>query len=295
LKKAYIGGYSEDFIFELDPRVGRESFRCGDKRLRLTHKQMFEQALDIEYRRNMVKTGQEDKIRFEELKLAYGCRGLCEPIRLMPWLDYTTYFAYPICHNLLLGLHGQIPGNIRDKVGDKIFEKAVREAEEKFKFMRRPAETKRPIKRLLPEHSSNLFSGYKIEDHMHGMETFEPLFFYDIFDGFENGHRLKVLYFRFVSAAMFLLRGSASTRCTVNGLDPNGLMLKMVVESKNEIILRQRRECIENIKGCCILAQLYLKPSALSPNLHAFYCMIPFLMEMCGNPKFEIYIERLVR
>ncbi len=106
---------------------------------------------------------------------------------------------------------------------------------------------------------------------------------------------LKVLYFRYVSAAMFLLRGSASTRCTGEGLNPSGLILKMVVESKNEIILRQRRECIENIKSCCILAQLYLKPSALNPNLHVWFCMIPFLMEMCGHPKFEICIEWLVR
>ncbi len=67
------------------------------------------------------------------------------------------------------------------------------------------------------------------------METFEPLIFYDIFDDFDNGHRLKVLYFRYVSAAMFLLRGSASTRCTGEGLAPNGLMLKMVVENKTKL------------------------------------------------------------
>jgi len=47
--------------------------------------------------------GQEDQIKLEEIKVAYKCR--CEPIRLMPWLDYSTYFAYRICHNLLLGLH----------------------------------------------------------------------------------------------------------------------------------------------------------------------------------------------
>ncbi len=61
-------------MFQLDPRVGPEPFRCGDKRLRLTHNQMFEQALDIDYMRNLVKLGQEDEVRLEEIKVAYGCR-----------------------------------------------------------------------------------------------------------------------------------------------------------------------------------------------------------------------------
>jgi hypothetical protein len=292
--KAYIGGYSENFMFELDPRIGPQPFRCGDMRLRLTHNQMFEQALDIEYRRKLVKIGVEDKVRFDEIKAAYGCRGLCEPIRIMPWLDYTTYFAYPICHNLLLGLHGQILGNIRDKVGAKIFENAVRASDKLMMFLRRPAENKRPTKRILPEKSSNLFSGFKIEDHLHGMETFEPLVFYGMFDDFGNGHQLKVLYFRFVSAAMFLLRGSTFTKCTGEGYEPNDIVLKEIIESRNQVILRQRRECIANIKSFCSLAQRYLNPSALSPNLHGLYCMIPYLMDMCGHPKFEICIERLV-
>lgn len=256
---------------------------------------MFEQALDIEYRKNLVRMGQEDQIRLEEIKAAYGCRGLCEPIRLMPWLDYSTYFAYPICHNLLLGLHSQIPGNIRDKVGAKIFEKVVRETDKQLMYVRRPSETKRPTKRLLPEKSSNLFSGFKIEDHLHGMETFEPLIFYGIFENFQNGRLLKVLYFRFVSAAMFLLRGSAVTSCSGEGYDPNGVLLKEIVEHNNELILRHRRECIANIKSFCILAQKHLNPSALSPNLHALYCMIPYLLENCAHPKFEICIERMVR
>jgi hypothetical protein len=106
---------------------------------------------------------------------------------------------------------------------------------------------------------------------------------------------MKVLYFRFVSAAMFLLRGSKLTRCSGEGYDSNGIILKEVLETNNNVILRQRRECIANIKSCCILVQLYLKTSALSPNLHAWYCMITYLLEKCGHPKFEICIERLVR
>ncbi len=55
--KAYIGGYSENFMFELDTRIWPQPFRCGDVRLRLAHSQMCEQALDIEDRRKLVKTG----------------------------------------------------------------------------------------------------------------------------------------------------------------------------------------------------------------------------------------------
>ena len=104
--KAYIGGYSKDLLFELDPRVGPQPFRCGDDRLRLTHHEMYEQGVDVEFRKKLVDTGEEDRVRYEEIKVAYGCRGLCDAIRIIPWLDYTTFFAYPICHNLLLGLHG---------------------------------------------------------------------------------------------------------------------------------------------------------------------------------------------
>jgi hypothetical protein len=189
-RKAYIGGYSEDFKIVLDPSVGPELFRSGDETMRLTHNEMYEQGMDVEFRRKLVESGEEDRVRYEEIKAAYGCRGLCDAIRLIPWLDYTTLFAYPICHNLLLGLHGQIPGNIRDAVGDKIFDSAVRVADKKLELVRRPSELKRPTKRFLPAGSSNLFSGFKIEDHLHGMETFEPLIFYDIFDKFQNGGRL---------------------------------------------------------------------------------------------------------
>ncbi len=118
------------------------------------------------------------------------------------WLHHL--FTYPICHNLLLGLHGQfLVTYIRVKVGEKVFENAVRLADKQMVIIRRPAETKRPTKRFLPKKSSNIFSGFKIEDHLHEMETFEPLVFYGIFDHFDDGYHMKVLYFRFLSAAMF--------------------------------------------------------------------------------------------
>jgi hypothetical protein len=182
--KPYISGYSEDFVFELDSRVRLESFRCNDDRLRLTHNEMYEQGVDAEFGEKLAENGEEDKVRSEEIKVAYGCKGLCDAIRLIPWLYYTTFFALPICHNLLLGLHGQIPGSIRDVVGEPIFDYAVRASDKMLEFVRRPTEIKRPTKRLLPVGSFNLFSGFKIEDHLHGMETFEPLIFYDIFDKF---------------------------------------------------------------------------------------------------------------
>jgi hypothetical protein len=99
--------------------------------------------------------------------------------------------------------------------------------------------------------------------------TFEPLIFYGIFEKIQNGRLLKVLYFRLLSAAMFLLRGSALTNCSGEGYDPNGVLLKETVEHNNELILRHRRECIAKIKSFCSLAQKHLNPSALSPNLLA--------------------------
>jgi len=130
---------------------------------------------------------------------------------------------------------------------------------------------------------------------MHGMETFKPLIFYEIFGNFDNGRLLKVLYFRFVSAAMFLLRGSAVTSCNGEGYHPNDVLLKDILEQYNQVILRQRRGCIANIKSLYILVQQHLNASALSPNLHVLHCMIPYLLVNCDHPKIEICIEILVR
>jgi hypothetical protein len=82
----------------------------------------------------------------------------------------------------LLGLKQQFPTNIRDNVGGEIFTAAVREVDLRLIDVRIPFELKRPIKRILPGGSNSLFSGYKIEDHLHMMETFEPTMYYHIFD-----------------------------------------------------------------------------------------------------------------
>ena len=63
-------------MFELDPRVGPESFRCGDDILRTTHNETYKQGVDVEFGKKLVKKGEEDKVRCEEIKAAYECRGL---------------------------------------------------------------------------------------------------------------------------------------------------------------------------------------------------------------------------
>jgi hypothetical protein len=120
---------------------------------------------------------------------------------------------------MLLGLKQQLPFNIREKVDEKNFNAAVRTADEWLVHVRRPCELKQPVKRFLPAGSNNLFSGYKIVDHLHMMETFEPLVFYGIFQMLgPDRSKMKHLYFRFVSAAMFLLRGGPKLRLTGDGL-----------------------------------------------------------------------------
>jgi hypothetical protein len=254
---------------------------------------MWEQGLEIRRHEKLVANGEIEKARLDELKSAFGCRGLSDAIRKLTYADYTTFFGYPICHNMLLGLKQQLPLNIRDKVGEKIFNAAVRAADDWLMHVRRPCELKRPVKRFLPLGSNNLFSGYKIEDHLHMMESFEPLVFYSIFQRIgPDGRKMKHLYFRFVSAAMFLLRGGPKLSYTGDGLEGEALETKL--KQVNETIARHRRDFIADTKACCIMSQDLLSASALSPNLHAWFCMIPFLLATCGHPKFEVCIERLV-
>ncbi len=88
---------------------------------------------------------------------------------------------------MLLGLKHQFSSNIREKVGEKTFNATVRTADEYLLDVRRPFELKRPVKRILLAGSNNIFSGYKIEDNLHMMETFEPMVFYVFF--FRNWDR----------------------------------------------------------------------------------------------------------
>jgi hypothetical protein len=158
---------------------------------------MWEQGLDIHNHEKLLASGEIDKARLEELKTTFGSRGLSDSIRLLKYTDYSTFFGYPICHNMLQCLKQQPPLNMRDKVGEKIFNAALRTADEWLLHVRRPCELKRPVKQILPAGSNNPFSGYKIENHLHVKETFEPLIFYDIFDNIgPDGYKFKTLYFR---------------------------------------------------------------------------------------------------
>jgi len=62
----------------------------------------------------------------------------------------------------------------------------------------------------------------------------------------------------------------------------------------NDVISRHRLDFNADTKACCILAQQLLHATTLSPNLHAWFCTIPFVLERCGHPKFEVCFERLV-
>ena len=101
-----------------------------------------------------------------------------------------------------------------------------------------------------------------------------------------------MLYFRVVSATMFLLRGVSKLRCTRDGLEGEALQNK--TNDVNEMTLSHRRDFYADTNACCTLAQQLLCASALSPNLHAWFCIIPYLLDTCGHPKFEVCIERLV-
>jgi hypothetical protein len=62
---------------------------------------MCEHGIDVEFMKKIFANGEEDKVRYDEIEAEHGYRGLCEAIRLIPWLDYTPVFAFTSCHNLL--------------------------------------------------------------------------------------------------------------------------------------------------------------------------------------------------
>jgi len=72
--------------------LGPELFYYGDERLRLNHDQMWEQGLEIQRHEELAVNGEIEKARLEELKAAFGCRGLSDAIRKLTYADYTTLF-----------------------------------------------------------------------------------------------------------------------------------------------------------------------------------------------------------
>ena len=96
------------------------------------------------------------------------------PIVILEYTDATSFFEYPIAHCMALGLHSQI----MKQIGDDQFNSACRRADKRSVFLLRPSSLKRHVKRILPESSLNIFSGYKVEDHHHAMECFHVLVFH---------------------------------------------------------------------------------------------------------------------
>jgi hypothetical protein len=94
------------------------------------------------------------------------------------------------------------------------------------------------------------------------MTTFEPLVFYDIFKRLgPDESKMKHLYFRFVSAAMLLLRGGPKLRFTGDELEEESLETKL--KQVNETIARHRRDFKAGTKAGCIMAQELLCASAM--------------------------------
>ena len=166
--------------------------------------------------------------------------------------------------------------------------------------IRRPSELKRPTKRWLPKsgNTNNLLSGHKAEDHIHSMETFEPITFYKAWKAsrprwvaagvsIELVDSLYHLYFRFVSCAMFLFRGSNGLRVLES--DPPEKL-----DRNNAIIARRRANFEADVTVLCILVERHIGAKGCTPNLHSLFCAMTHLVRMKGHPKFELMIERLV-
>jgi hypothetical protein len=80
---------------------------------------------------------------------------------------------------------------MRDVRGYEQFNNARRRAHKRLAYIPRPSSQKRPVKRILPETSFNLLSGYKVEDHMHGMECYHVLVFHQNFTSEPERNLLK--------------------------------------------------------------------------------------------------------
>ena len=183
---------------------------------------------------------------------------------------------------------------MRDVIGHDQFINACRRADKRCSYLLRPFAFKRPVKRILPESSLNILSGYKVEDHQHSMECFRVLVFHQ---NFTNATEINVfkcpsdtvdklyhLYWRFLSCAMFLFRGANRTvqTCPEN------------VAATNEIITAHRRDFNKDVEVLAKLCEGLTGPCACSPNLHSLHHMIRALLNMKGHPTFEMIVERLV-
>ena len=292
--KPYAGGYLRPIECVLDPNIGVELLYADNPRFALAHHEIMEQGQMVEAARVAVANAEEENIRYAEFKTATGCRGLSTPIVILEYTDSTTFFEYPVAHCMALGLHKQIMVQMRDVIGELQFLNACRRSDKRSLYLLRPSSLKRPVKRILPESSDNILSGYKVEDHQHGMECFHVLVFHRIFTNATERNLLRCpldtvdkvyhLYWRFLSCAMFLFRGADRTVET----NPEN------VAATNEIITSHRRDFIKDVEVLAKLCEGLIGPSGCSPNLHSLHHMIRALLDMKGHPTFEMIVERLV-
>ena len=292
--KAYTAGYLEPIECILDPDIGVEYLFANDPRFALAHHEIVEQGKIVDQAKEVVAKGEDNLARYTELKSATGCRGLCTPIMILEYTDATSFFEYPVAHCMALGLHSQLMKQMRDVIGHEQFNNACKRADKRLAFILRPSSLKRPVKRILPESSSNLLSGYKVEDHQHALECYHVLVFHQNFTclperklfqcASDTIDKVYHLYWRFLSCAMFLFRGGDKT-CQTN---------EELVESTDRVIIAHRLNFDKDVEVLAKLCEGVIGPSSCSPNLHSLYHMIRKLIELKGHPTFEMIVERLV-
>ena len=156
--------------------------------------------------------------------------------KCLKYTDATTFMEYPVAHCMALGLHSQFMKQMRDVLGDDAFNNACKRADRRIAYIRRPSVLKRPVKRMLPESSLNLLSGFKVEDHQHSMESYHVLLFHRTFRGPERNlfkcspdkvDKVYHLYWRFLSCTMFLFRGGDST---IVSMDAPPVMFESMID-----------------------------------------------------------------
>jgi hypothetical protein len=163
-----------------------------------------------------------------------------------------------------------------------------------LKYVLRPSQLKRPVKRILPKSSENITSVYKVGDHQHALECFHVLVFHRCFTkesernvfecSLETVDQVYHLYWRFTSCAMFLFRGSDRIVQTI---------LEDVADTNREII-GHRYNCDKDVEVLAKLCEGVICPSGCSPNLHTLPHMIRKLLDLIGHSTFEMIVERLV-
>ena len=281
-----------------------------DERLRHTHSSITEQGRAIDDMQDDIRQGGATTMNdLDECKTVMGCKGTSIPVAILKYTNATLLFDYPICHLLCLGLYPQILRHFIFQLGPR-FLVLIRRSDFRSSIIRRPSEMKRPIRALLPQSSDNVCSGFKIEDTIHHMENIGPLTFFTCFTGTQklflsrgredrpdaNGPSVGLidqhfhLLWRFISVAMFLLRGADGLRVTEEQAadDPE------LVRKANIRIERRRDNFDADVNVLCKLMATIIGAKGLTPNLHDLFCVIGWLLRRKGHPKFELGIERLV-